>query len=212
MDMKVKYRLLGIFAARMKKIYASSILFFYFKTIDGGIYISDNLYVNMWYMLADIKIKIGVVITNRVHDKVLLIKEKVKKKDKPLWNIIQGTYGDKENETILGAIVRECKEEALVDVEIKNSLGIYISADNTKFRVLFAVLAETTETMPTVPKKEDQDLREESIVEVKWFTRQEISNILEDEFISYRSFAVVQQWLRDEVYPLAVYKQVSLAV
>jgi len=165
-------------------------------------------YVNILFMIDDIKIKVGALVTNQVGDKALFIKEKIKKKDRPLWNIIQGTYGDRENETILEATIRECKEEALVNVEVKNFLGAYISSDETKFRALFAFLVEATEGKPAIPRKEDQDLRQESIIEVKWFTREEIASIPKEEFISSRSFAIVHQWLRNESYPLAMYKQI----
>ena len=46
--------------------------------------------------MADLKVKVGVVVENG--DKTLLIREWSNKKSGYFWNIIKGTYGDKENE------------------------------------------------------------------------------------------------------------------
>jgi ADP-ribose pyrophosphatase YjhB (NUDIX family) len=59
--------------------------------------------------VPDINVKVGVIITDQ-QNRILLIKEKLPKKDGPLWNVIKGTYGDHGNATIFDAAVRECRE------------------------------------------------------------------------------------------------------
>ncbi len=83
----------------------------------------------------DIKVKVGVVITNS-EDKILLLKEKVRK-NIPLWNIVKGSYGDNGDEDIFEAARRECMEEACSDVKLISALGAYVSKEGDKIRIQF---------------------------------------------------------------------------
>ncbi len=81
-------------------------------------------YTQLTYM--DTKIKIGVVVEGS-DGRALLIKEKFAANPESLWNIIKGTYDG--GETIAETALRECREEASVEVELVSSLGVYISDD-----------------------------------------------------------------------------------
>lgn len=158
----------------------------------------------------DTKAKIGVVITDETGEKVLLIKEKIKKKDRPLWNIIKGSYGDNGDESIFDTAVRECQEEALVKVKLTDALGAYISKEGDQMRIQFNFLAKVVEGEPKVAPMDEQESRDEFIQEIKWFTKEEIANLSQEEFISNRTYELIQAWLAGNKYPLVIYKQVSL--
>lgn len=152
----------------------------------------------------DTKIKIGVLITDG--EKVLLIKEKGQKQDKYRWNIIKGTYGDIKEEDIFEATIRECKEEVGVDAELLYALGAYISNENNRIRVQFNFVAKITHGSPSVPLKEEQRVRNEDIVEVRWFSKHELQTMKEDDFLYRQSFFVIQDWINGVRYPLSIFQ------
>lgn len=155
----------------------------------------------------DTKVKVGVIVVNKNGD-VLLIKEKLEKKPVALWNIIKGSYDG--GETIFEAAKRECEEEASLDVELARSLGVYVSEEPGKMRIQFNFLAETDGSVAGVASREDQELRDEAIEEVRWFTKDEIGKMQQEEFVSARAFELLQDWISGESFPLNACKQVEM--
>jgi len=158
----------------------------------------------------DVKVKVGVIITDDKESSILLIKEKIKKKNRPLWNIIKGSYGDNGDEGIFDTAVRECEEEASVKVDLTGALGAYISKEDDKIRIQFNFLGKIIEGEPKIAPQEEQNTRDEYIQEIRWFSKGELSKIGPDEFISNRIYELVKNWMSDKKYPLDIYKQVSL--
>lgn len=153
------------------------------------------------------RIKVGVIIVSG--DKVLLIKEKLKKNTIPLWNIVKGSYGDNAPETIFQAAVREAKEEAGVDVKVVNLLGVYISQLNDGVWTQFTFLAETIGGSPTLAKREDQEVRDEDISELKWHSKIEVAKMCSSDFVSHKIYLIIQDWLNSEVHSLIAVKQLT---
>ena len=156
----------------------------------------------------DTRAKVGVVIANS-QGSILLLKEKVKKKNMPLWNIVKGSYGDNGDEDIFETAKRECMEEVCLNVELTNALGAYISKDGDKIRIQFNFSA-TTDSEPKLPESEEQAERDECISEIKWFTKDEILNMNPDEFMSNRIFELLKDYISGKKFPLEAYKQVSM--
>lgn len=155
----------------------------------------------------DTKIKVGVVVV--VDDgRVLLIKEKLSKNDPPLWNIIKGSH--EAGETVHEAALRECREEAGLDVELTSSLGVYISQVLGKIRVQFNFLAHAKSTETTLAVNAEQESRGEAILEARWFTKEEISNMNPDEFMSERTRELIKDWMAGKTFPLEVCKKVGM--
>lgn len=157
----------------------------------------------------DTRIKIGVIIVDS-SDNILLIKEKIKKKKVPLWNVIKGSYGGNGNEGIFDTAIRECLEEISVSVELKYAIGCYISKKEDKIRVQFNFLAKIVNGKPRLPKINEQSMRDEAIFEVRWFSKEKILKMKPDEFISARTHALILDWLSGKKYPLEIYKQVTM--
>lgn len=158
----------------------------------------------------DTKLKVGVIITDASGQKILLIQEKLAKKDCPLWNIIKGTYGDNGDETIFEVAIRECQEETSTNVELTKALGCYVSKDGEKIRIQFNFLAKIISGEPKLPKHEDQVERDESISDIKWFTKDEVSKMNPDEFVSSRTYELITSYLAGNKFPLEMYKQVDM--
>jgi len=156
----------------------------------------------------NIQIKIAVIIESE--GKILLIKEKYQKKERSLWNVIKGSYGDNGDENIFEAAIRECQEEASVKVELTNALGAYVAKEGEQIRVQFNFLAKIIEGEPKVAPMNEQESRDEFIQEIKWFTKEEVLNLDKEEFISGRIHELVKDWIAGKKYPLEAYKQVLL--
>ena len=155
-----------------------------------------------------VKIKVGSLIVK--NNKVLLIKEKIKKNNIPLWNIVKGSYEENNDETIFDTAIRECKEEVSVEIKLINALGCYIAQDNKKIRVQFNFLAEIVDGVPALPDKKEQTQRDECISELKWFSKKELSQMNSSEFISNRTYLALMDWIKGDCYPLEIFKNVSM--
>lgn len=155
------------------------------------------------------KIKIGVIITDN-DERVLLIKEKINKNSKPLWNIIKGSYGDYGRESIFEAAIRECEEEAGVKTELVGLLGCYISQQGEEVRVQPTFLGKITGGEPALATEKSQLSRNEHISELRWFTKEEIERLNSEEFISQRIFLIIQDWMKGSNYSLKSIKQIDM--
>ena len=156
-----------------------------------------------------VKTKIGVIIVNK-KDEILLIKEKIKSKPTPLWNIIKGTYGDHNNETIFEAAIRECQEEASIEVNLTKLLGCYVSQESDKIRIQFNFLGEIIAGKPTLANKKEQESRDEHINELKWFKKEDLIKTKPDEFISNRAYVAIKDWIRGNSHSLDAVKHTKL--
>lgn len=155
----------------------------------------------------DIGIKVGVIITN-VEDQVLLIKEISSKNTESKWNIVKGTYGG--NESIFNAAVRECREETGLIVELRKTLGVYISKKENKMRVQFNFLAYSDDKNITIASKKEQELLHENIEDARWFSKNEIMTMECNQFVSQRSFELLHDWINEKDFDLDCFKHVHL--
>ncbi len=151
------------------------------------------------------QIKVGVLVINK-EGRVLLIKEKHSGMSRAKWNIIKGTHEDNE-ETVLETAIRECKEEASVEVRLTHALGVYFYGDKEP-HIQFNFLAVVKNDKAAVPNRYHQKLRDEDITEVRWFKKEELARLKEADYVSKIAYGVVQGWLKDEEkYPLEIYNQ-----
>ena len=155
----------------------------------------------------DISVKVGVVVEGD-DGKVLLIKEKLQKKPVALWNIIKGTY--EQGESIFDAARRECREEASVEVDLTHSLGAYVSEGPGKMRIQFNFLARASGMNAKVASSSEQVLRDESIEEVRWFAKEEITSMHPSEFVSARAHELLMDWVEGKKFPIEAFKQVEI--
>ena len=159
--------------------------------------------------MSDINVKIGVVLADE-NKRILLVKEKLPNKDRPLWNGVKGSYGDNGDEPIFDAAVRECREEVGAEVELTRALGAYISSRDEKIRIQFNFLATIKSGGPKLADRKEQETRGEDIRELRWFTADEIESIPPEEFMSNRIYELIRDWQKGNAFPLTVYKNVDM--
>lgn len=153
-----------------------------------------------------IKIKVGIIIED--NDRILMIRESMQEKSKPLWNFIKGTYEEEKDSSIFDTALRECIEESCVSVEITEVLGCYFSKNKGDVRFQINFMARINDGIPAVPNPEDQKTRNEFISEIKWFTRDELTKMNSDDFISERTYIAITDYLMGIRYPLGVIKNI----
>jgi len=153
-------------------------------------------------------IKVSVIITDKNRG-VLLLKEKTEKNDRPLWNIVKGTFGDHGNETIFETAIRECREEAGVDVELEKTTGCYIIQKDGDFKLQFNFIGNITHGTPHIADTKEQSDRNEDISEIRWFTSAEIMQMNQKEFISEKIFLMIRDWLDNKIYTLDIYRHLD---
>lgn len=155
----------------------------------------------------DTKIKVGVIIEGN-DGRVLLIKERLAKNQNSLWNIIKGSYDG--NETIFETAIRECREEVSVEAELVSSLGVYVSEETGKIRVQLNFLAHTKTESAKIASAEEQASRGENIEELRWFTKEEVLKMRADDFISLRTYELLNDWILGKAFSIESYKQVVM--
>lgn len=151
------------------------------------------------------QLKVGILIVD--DDRVLLIKEKDNPESPMRWNFIKGTYDEELDKTITGAAIRECREEACVEVELTDALGCYFSNIDGKTRAQFNFLAKITDGTPSVPPADEQRRHDEDISEVRWFSAEELRSMPPEEFISQKTYVALMDHLRGIRYPLGIFRE-----
>lgn len=134
-----------------------------------------------------------------------MLKEKTEKHDRPLWNIVKGTFGDHGDENIFEAAIRECREEAGVEVKLEKTTGCYIIRQDDELKLQYNFIGQITKGVPHTANTKEQAERNEDISEIRWFTRDDVIKLNEKEFISKKIFLMVRDWLDGKEYPLDIY-------
>ncbi|MEK7096576.1 MAG: NUDIX hydrolase [Patescibacteria group bacterium] len=147
--------------------------------------------------MKQIVFKVGVLVTK--DNQLLLIKEKCKADTKYQWNIIKGTVEPEKDSDVFAAAQREVREEGGVDeVEITAIQSITFLNKEDKFFIQVNLLANTEQ-------EPDENLREnvenEDIVDARFFSREELESMKEDDFLNERARLTIKEWLADKKYP-----------
>lgn len=141
-------------------------------------------------------IKVGVIIKNK-DNKILLIKEGTEKNNKPLLNIIKGTYGDIKKESLIQAAKREALEEAGLNIDIIGLFKCYTQQRKDGIWLQFVFLAKTNGRIK-LPSKKEQIKRKENITEANWFSIDEIKKIKKSEFISNNTYTIINDYIKED--------------
>jgi|AntAceMinimDraft_9_1070365.scaffolds.fasta_scaffold120873_2 ADP-ribose pyrophosphatase YjhB (NUDIX family) len=153
------------------------------------------------------KIKIGVLVEK--NNKLLLIKELNSSNGKYYWNIIKGTFESTRDKDFFKTAKRECKEEAGIEIKLIRLINvIYL---NKKYRrvIQFNFIALIKKGIPRLLSKKQHKIKNEDIIEIKFFTKNEIKKIKKSEFIDIRAFLTVRDWLGDGKKGLEIFKFIN---
>lgn len=146
-------------------------------------------------------IKVGVLIVKE--DKLLLIKEWSEDKKAHLWNIVKGTFDDSIDKQLSDGAIREAEEEAGVEVSLNGFSNIIIKY-GFSIRIYVNFVASIVSGEPHTASKNEQSTRKEDITETKWFTKAELKELKEEEFVNDVAFETVTRWRNGENYPLSL--------
>lgn len=146
--------------------------------------------------------KIGVLIEHR--GKLLLIKEKSSHDGKYYWNFVKGTVEPQYDRTLMAAAEREAREETNARIHIMHVLNVLSLYKNRTLFIQCNFIARLVGSRFGVsPLKEQQRYRiGEEIVDVALFTKQQLRKMKRGEFVSERTFRIIQDWLAGKRYSL----------
>ncbi len=122
-----------------------------------------------------ISVKVTILVTHQ--NKILLIQEYLEKRGGYFWNLIKGTYGDVEGESLLEAAIRECQEEAGLDVKITGFFDFLQVQKKDETKIQFNFLGETVSAETKLAEKTEQEQRAEAIAKAQWFAPDEIEKL-----------------------------------
>ncbi len=156
-----------------------------------------------------IKIKIGILVENK--GKLLLIKELNSKDGKYYWNIVKGTFESDKDNNFLESAIRECKEEAGIEVKVTDLLNIMYLSDKTKdkYVIQFNFIASIKKGALKLTKKDEQRKRSEDIIKLKFFSKNDLKKIKKNEFMNERAHLAVKEWLKNTRYNLGLFKFIN---
>ena len=151
-----------------------------------------------------IKIKIGVLVENR--NRLLLIKESNDPDGRYYWNIIKGSFEPDKDKNFFESAKRECEEEAGIRVKLTHLLNVMYLNKKDMYIIQFNFIASIKKGIPKVAKINHQKMRNEDIVELKFFSKNELRKMKEQEFMNERAFLAVKEWLQNKKSDLKIFK------
>lgn len=148
-------------------------------------------------------IKVAALISNS-KDEILLIQEKYYEKDGLKWNLVKGTF-DNINETLIQCVEREIREEANIGVENTKLDQIFQYGDDNHLKILFVFSADVLKNDEKKLSFKNQK-NDENIVQVKWFTKEQVANFSKDDFIAPYVYESLINFLQDTTCNVAIQK------
>lgn len=143
--------------------------------------------------MKPIKLKIGVIIEKG--DGILLIKEKYIRGSAHKWNMVTGGWEESDGD-IMNTAIREAKEEAGLKIDIQGLFRITQVHYTEKTKLQFFYIAEAEAKNVRLPSQKDQEKLNESIIESKWFTKDEILRIPDDGFVTNTVASILKEYIQ----------------
>jgi len=142
------------------------------------------------------KIKIGVLAIER--NKLLLIKELNSSDGKYYWNIIKGTFEPTKDKDFFEAAKRESREEAGIEIKLVNLINIVYLRKRDRKIIQFNFKALIKKSTPKLSIKNQYKVKNEDIMKVKFFTKNELKKMKKQEFINIRTFLTIRDWIENK--------------
>ena len=153
-----------------------------------------------------VKLKAGVIVRHR--GCVLLIRELNNRTGRYGWNIIKGTFEPGRDRSILETAIREAREEAGAKIKLRHLLVTYYLLDKSDALMMFTFIADLIDKRVEIAPRELQTKYRvgENIIEVRFFTKQELTKLKSKDFIGKRAYLVIQEYLQGKKFPLDIIK------
>lgn len=156
----------------------------------------------------EVKLKAGVVVYRK--RRVLLIRELNRNTKCYKWNIIKGTFEPGKDASILETAIREAKEEANAKIKLKHFLSTYYLLYKQNAITMFTFSAELlNQNVKALPQNIQAKYGEDNIIEVKFFTKQELLKLKPEDFIDTRGYFAIHDYLKGTKFPLKIINVIS---
>lgn len=154
----------------------------------------------------DFQIKLKAAVIVQYRQRVLLIRELNNRTKQYRWNVIKGTFEPSKDRDIMATAIREAYEEARARIVLRHLLGIYYLRDQQDSITTFTFLADLVSSKVGLASKEQQARYRmgEDIIEIKFFTRDELQKLQLKDFVGKRGFLAIQDYLNGKKYPLLI--------
>ena len=150
----------------------------------------------------NIKLKVSVIIEN--NGKIFLIKERLAHDRRYGWNLPGGTWEKTDGPLAYGAI-REAKEESGLAVTLKGFYRVALVDLETRIKLQIFFVGETASADYQLMGKSAQEALDEDIVEGRWFTRDKLAVLPDNEFVASTVARVLKTYLANPTtYPLEI--------
>jgi len=152
-------------------------------------------------------IKIGVLVEK--NNELLLIKELNNSNGKYYWNIIKGTFEPVKDKDFFKTAERECKEEAGIKIKLTRLINIIYLNKKDRRVIQFNFRALIKKGIPRLLSENQNKIKDEDIIEIKFFSKEELKKIKKSEFINIRAFLTVRDWLKNGEKDLKIFKFIN---
>ncbi len=126
-------------------------------------------------------LKVSAIVT---HDgKILLMKERFQKSSRHGWNLPGGGW-DEADHGLAQTAIREAREETGLEITIDGLYKIAIVNLEEKHKLQFFFVGHASTAEARLPSQEAQEKLGEDIIGYQWFSREEIMETPDTEFIS----------------------------
>lgn len=157
-----------------------------------------------------VKLKAGVVVYHK--RRVLLIREFNRNSNCYKWNIIKGTFEPGKDASILDTAIREAKEEANAKIKLKHFLSTYYLLYKQNALMMFVFSAELlNQNVKALPQKIQAKYGEDNVIEVRFFTKQELLKLKPEDFIDTRGYLAIHDYLKGIKFPLKIINVIFVA-
>lgn len=154
-----------------------------------------------------VEIKIGILAERK--DKLLLIKELNNSDGKYYWNIIKGTFEPTKDINFFETAKRECKEEGGIEVKLTNLVNIIYLSKMDRNIIQFNFRALIKKRTPKLLRRNQPKIKDEDIIETKFFTKNELKEIKKREFMDIRTFLTIKDWLENKKKGLKIFRFIN---
>lgn len=148
-------------------------------------------------------LKVGVIA--RYRGRVLLIRERNNRTHRYAWNIIKGTFEPYKDDSIFDTAIREAREEANAKIKLKYFLATYYLLDGRDALMMFTFVADLIDPRVQVsPQKLQAQYGNDNVIEVRLFTKQQLSRLKPKDFIGMRGYLATRDYLKGIKFPLNI--------
>ena len=152
------------------------------------------------------EIKITALIVE--DDKVLMIRERNTDNHKYYWNLVKGSFDPKIDKSLFDTVIRECEEEINTKIKIKKLINVIYYRKGGKIRIQFNFLCSGQTKKAFLSNATDQKSRNEDIVKIKLFTKNQLKRMKKTKFLNNRIYVIIKDYLAGKFKDISTIREI----